>query len=161
MSTKKISVPERVRNFRTRAKLSQAELGDSLGVSGNYIYLIESGRKPPGPSLLKLFERMEQSPAYNSESSSTARGSRPAHGDSAQSNAFHALISTEQLLNNFSEFSEKLLSETGSNRKAIIGQLREMLDELESRELASSGPLSEAQRLAVKAASGRGAKRGA
>jgi len=159
---KKLAIPERVRTFRKQAKLSQAELGERLGVSGNYVYLIEAGKKPPGPSLLKLFENMEQSPFYNSEAllrgSSGVRDSRSP--GSIPPNAFPSMFSTETLLQGFSEGAQKLLTVSAADRKQIIGQLRDMLDEIQSRELASSGPLSEAQQIAVKAASGRGAKRG-
>lgn len=163
MSTKKIHISERVRNFRTKANLSQAEMGDRLGVSGNYVYLIESGRKPPGPSLVKLFESLEQSPLYQPGTSSAAglRQSKPGSGGSVPPNAIYSILSLETLLTSFSEVSEKLVSVPVAGRKPVIGQLRDMLDEIQSRVLASSGPLSEAQQIAVKAASGRGGKRGA
>lgn len=38
--------------------LTQAELGEMLGVTGNYIYLIEKGIKRPSKGLTKLFESM-------------------------------------------------------------------------------------------------------
>ena len=155
MSTKKFTIAERVRNYRKKVKLSQAELGERLCVSGNYIYLIESGRKPPGGTLIKLFENMEQAPYVDSEAS--ASGGRPA----VPPHPIHAMFKTESLLKNFTELAEQLPSATAEKRKYLIGQLRDMLDELQSRELANSGPLSEAQQIAVKAASGRGAKRGA
>ncbi|HSY17577.1 MAG TPA: helix-turn-helix transcriptional regulator [Candidatus Acidoferrales bacterium] len=162
MSTKKLDISQRDRVFRTKAKLSQAELGERHGVSGNYIYLIESGNKPPGPSLVKLFESFEQSPLYNDAGGSSAGGSRPGHSSaSVPPNAIYSILSMETLLTNFSEVSEKLVSVPPAGRKPVIGQLRDMLDEIESRVLASSGPLSEAQQIAVRAASRRGAKRGA
>jgi transcriptional regulator with XRE-family HTH domain len=163
MSTKKLDISQRVRTFRTKAKLSQAELGERLGVSGNYIYLIESGNKPPGLSLVKLFEHLELSPQYGEESASSgvSRDSGSVSSGSVPPNSINPLLKTETLLKNFSEISEKLVSDAPENRKFIIGQLREMLDEIESRVLASSGPLSEAQQIAVRAASRRGAKRGA
>jgi len=163
MSTKKLDISQRVRNFRTRLKLSQAELGERLGVSGNYIYLIESGNKPPGPSLVKLFESFEQSPLYSNPALALPGGS--SIRDSATAvppNAFYGMLSTELLLQNFSEVSEKLAAAKASDdRKFIIGQLRDMLDAIEQRMLASSGTLSEAQQIAVRAASRRGGKRGA
>ena len=164
MSTKKIAVSERVRNFRTKAKLSQAELGERLSVSGNYIYLIESGRKPPSATLVKLFEHLERAPQYDTPSSSgvsASRGSSPGGGATVPPNAIYSILSLETLLTGFSEVSEKLASVPAAGRKPVIGQLRDMLDEIESRVLASSGPLTEAQAIAVKAASARGGKRGA
>ncbi|HEV2692155.1 MAG TPA: helix-turn-helix transcriptional regulator [Verrucomicrobiae bacterium] len=157
---KKLNIPERVRTFRTQAKLSQAELGERLSVSGNYIYLIESGRKPPGPTLLKLFESLEQSPFYNSEITAL-RNSGPAGRQTVPPNAMPSLFSTETLMQGFGEAAARLASAPAADRKFIIGQLRDMLDVLESRVLASSGPLSEAQQIAVRAASSRGGKRGA
>jgi len=158
MSTKKLAISDRVRNFRKRVELSQAELGERLGVSGNYIYLIESGQKPPGPSLVKLFESFEQSPLYSNAALASPDGS--AVRDSAKAvppNAFFGMLSTELLLENFSEVSGKLVAaKTDDERKPIIGQLRDMLGAIEQRMLASSGPLSEAQRIAVRAASRRG-----
>ena len=51
----------RIRILRYRTGMSQQELGKKLGISGNYVYLLESGVKRAGPSLIKLFETMEAS----------------------------------------------------------------------------------------------------
>lgn len=148
--TKKLEISERFRNFRTRLHLSQEEMGEHLCVTGNYIYLIESGKKAPGPSLVKLFESMENSPQFDP---SLAPVTIPP-------NPFYAMIKTETLHKNFAELAEILTETPKNDRKPIIGQLKEMMDEIESREVASSGPLSEVQRGALKGASARGAKRG-
>jgi SOS-response transcriptional repressor LexA len=52
-------LPEKFREFRKlHGNLTQAELGEMLGVTGNYIYLIEKGIKRPSKGLTKLFESM-------------------------------------------------------------------------------------------------------
>src|SRR5215831_8556111 len=71
---KNSEIANRIRNFRNRIGMSQQELGHRLGISGNYVYLIESGQKNPGPSLLKLFETMEISPLYQGEFSKDSSG---------------------------------------------------------------------------------------
>jgi transcriptional regulator with XRE-family HTH domain len=60
-------IANRIRNFRNRTGMSQQELGKRLGISGNYVYLIESGQKSPHPSTVKLFEALEVSPLYQAE----------------------------------------------------------------------------------------------
>jgi transcriptional regulator with XRE-family HTH domain len=52
---------DRIRNFRNRTGMSQQEFGKQLGISWNYVYLLESGQKAAGPSIVKLFETMEAS----------------------------------------------------------------------------------------------------
>jgi|SRR5579859_742122 len=148
--TKKMDLSERFRAFRSRLHLSQEEMGEHLCVTGNYIYLIESGKKAPGPSLVKLFESLEHSPQFD-----------PALAPvTIPPNPFYAMIKTETLHKNFAELAEVLVETPKSDRKPVIGQLKEMMVEIESREAASSGPLSEAPRGASKPAGARGSKRG-
>ena len=147
----KIELPKRIREFRKRAKWSQSELGDRLGVSGNYISMIELAKKQPGPSLRKLFEALEHSPLYTG----------PRTGDPGlPPNGVYSLLSAETLERNFGEVAEKLASAGPTEKKRVLGNLREMLDEIEERLLASSGVLSEAQQIAVKAAKSSGGSRG-
>ena len=75
-------------------------------------------------------------------------------------NPFYAMLKTESLHKNFAELAEKLVETPKADRKPIIGQLKEMMDEIEQREVASSGPLSEVPRAALKAVSRPGTKRG-
>ena len=162
---KKLGISKRVRGFRIRAKLSQEELGERLGVSGNYISMIELGKKEPGPGLRILFESMEQSPLYgelpgagmelrDASPVSYRVGKPPA---TVPVNPLFAMLSTETLEKNFCEVAEKLSQVAGApEKKRAVGSLREMLDEIEGRLLASSGALSEAQALAVRAARGGG-----
>lgn len=46
--------------------MSQEELGELLGVTGNYVYMIESGKKrvDDHSSLVKLFDLLDKSPLY-------------------------------------------------------------------------------------------------
>lgn len=57
-----MTFPEKLRRYRTERGLSQKEMGELLGISGNYVYQIESGIKDadPNSSLGKLFSRMER-----------------------------------------------------------------------------------------------------
>jgi len=141
----KLELSKRIREFRLRAKLSQEELGDRLGISGNYVSMIELAKKEPGPSLQKLFEALEHSPLY-------AEG---AGEPLVPANPMFAMLSMETLLRSFAEVAEKLSqSSGGAAQKTMVGNLRDMLDEIEARLLATAGPLTEAQGIAVKA--GRG-----
>lgn len=45
--------PAKVREVRAKRRLTQAELGDLLGFSENYIYQIEAGKKPLTSKLIK------------------------------------------------------------------------------------------------------------
>jgi len=143
----KLELCKRIREFRLRAKLSQEELGDRLGISGNYVSMIELGKKAPGPSLHKLFEALEHSPLYQG----TGEPAIPA-------NPLYAMLSMETLVKNFAEVAEKLTHARGAEQKNKVGILRDMLEEIEARLLASSGALSEAQEMAVKASRGGGTR---
>lgn len=50
---------------RKALKMTQQELADSLGVAKNYIYLIESGRKPLTESVRHAVERLDSYPHTN------------------------------------------------------------------------------------------------
>ncbi len=49
-----------IRNFRKGHKLSQGELGKLLGVTPNYIHLLEKGVKTPSKTLQLLLDCVEQ-----------------------------------------------------------------------------------------------------
>lgn len=56
-------IPKEIRAFRKKSELSQRAFGESLGVAGNYIYLLERGDRTPGKTLrilLDLLERQEK-----------------------------------------------------------------------------------------------------
>ena len=52
--------PEDIKRLRKRLKLSQVALADRLGVSGNYVYLLEKGVKTPSKTLRLLFDCVEK-----------------------------------------------------------------------------------------------------
>ena len=150
----KLELPGRIRDYRKSIRLSQDELGERLGVSGNYISMIELGKKAPGPSLRKLFEAIEQSPEYQPQPFPT-RVTVPRLPRNYQSNPTHALLSTETLIKTLAEVADKLVQVDDATKKQVVGSLREYLDEIEHRLIsgsASSSGLSEAQQIAVQAA---------
>jgi transcriptional regulator with XRE-family HTH domain len=151
---KKLELPERIREFRNRINLSQDELGERLGVSGNYISMIELGKKTPGPSLRKLFETLEQSPLYQRTGYAGGQSGmlEPFGGKTIPTNPMLSMLSTETLIQNVVDVADKLSQGDTPEKKQVVGSLRELLDEIEQRLLASSGELSEAQQLAMKAA---------
>ncbi len=59
------SVGQRIRDLRTRQQLSQADLAKQTQLSGSYVSLIESGRRPPTARALRLIaERLGCSIEY-------------------------------------------------------------------------------------------------
>ncbi len=52
--------PEEINNLRGKYKLSQPAFGNLLGVSGNYIYLLEKGVKTPSRTLRLLLNCVER-----------------------------------------------------------------------------------------------------
>jgi len=146
----KLEICDHMRAFRERTNLSQQELGERLGVSGNYISMLELGKKNPGPSLQKLFYALEQSPLYRGGLTGKA-----AQEAGAVASSFLSMLSTETLMKNFAEVAEKLSHSEVPEQKVTVGNLRVYLDEIERRLVASSGALSEAQQIALKAAGGQ------
>ena len=55
------NLPERLKTLRFRLRSTQDEMAERLGVSGNYVYLVESGKKPPTFKLLRKVEEIERS----------------------------------------------------------------------------------------------------
>lgn len=52
--------PEEIKELRARHELSQPAFGELIGVSGNYVYLIEKGVKRPSKTLRLLFDCIEK-----------------------------------------------------------------------------------------------------
>jgi DNA-binding transcriptional regulator YiaG len=52
--------PEEINKLRMRLKLSQPAFGNRLGVSGNYVYLLEKGVKNPSKTLKLLLDCVER-----------------------------------------------------------------------------------------------------
>lgn len=53
-------IPQDIKNLRMKYKLSQPVFGEMVGVSGNYIYLLEKGVKKPSKTLRILFGYIEK-----------------------------------------------------------------------------------------------------
>lgn len=123
---KKLEISDRVRAYRERMNLSQEELGNQLGVSGNYIYLIESGKKIPGDSLLKLFDTVEAVGDFVRDAPISENEDKPNP---------YSHLQIETLQKSLADLSAKLPSISEHERKYILGNIRAILDELEDREL--------------------------
>ena len=52
--------PEKIKGLREQFKLSQVVLGGLVGVSGNYIYMLEGGDRNPSKTLCLLLNRIER-----------------------------------------------------------------------------------------------------
>lgn len=152
----KLDLPARIRDYRKAVRLSQDELGERLGVSGNYISMIELGKKAPGPSLRKLFEALEQSPVYQSPALA-ARVTVPRLPKNYQSNPMLAMLSTDMLVKTLAEVAEKLVQVDDATRRQVLGNMREYLDEIEHRLLSSSTEYAEVHRVTVPVAKSLGA----
>lgn len=150
---KKSEISDRLRKFRDRTGLSQKELGKQLGVSGNYIYLIESGQKSPGESLQKLFETFELSPLYHSESVKEGREGRRFSGTPGAT-GFDG-FGTETLKQMISDYAGHLPGADTIKTSTVLENIREMMAVLTSRlrggSEASSKQPSEAQSAAKRA----------
>ena len=137
-----------MRAFRRRAALSQNQLGELMGVSGNYISMIELGKKLPGLSLRKLFETLEQSPAYRVAPSSSGGGvlkeSSFEAAETAPPNSLLPLLSTETLYRNLAEVTQQLPRSDPLQQWRALGSVRELLDEIERRLRAAAEGRSEA-----------------
>ncbi len=110
-----------------------------MGVSGNYVSMLELGKKPPGPSLRKLFETLEQSQSH------PAAATVPRVTGQTRPNHFLALLSTDTLIQNFAEVAQKLSTGETASKQYVVGNLRELLDEIEQRLETGSCGVSAAQ----------------
>ena len=48
------TIGEKIRSIRKKAKLTQAEFGERLTVSGSYISMVEAGKEIPSDMLIRL-----------------------------------------------------------------------------------------------------------
>lgn len=55
----KLEISKRFSTLRESLNLSQEAFAQKLGISRNYVHLIEAGKKNPGGSLVTLFEQLE------------------------------------------------------------------------------------------------------
>jgi len=49
-----------IKDLRSKHKISQVALGNMVGVSGNYVYMLEGGERKPSKTLCLLLDRIEQ-----------------------------------------------------------------------------------------------------
>ncbi len=70
--------PEEINNLREKYKLSQPAFGNLLGVSGNYIYLLEKGVKNPSKILKLLLNCVEKQ--LNKNEKEKGKGGEKRHG---------------------------------------------------------------------------------
>ena len=133
--------------------MSQQELGHRLGISGNYVYLIESGAKNPGPSLLKLFETMEMSPLYQGEFSKDSSGGPRFSAEAAL--GVYDRMAPETLKRSIADQASHLPAADPHTVYQILETMREMMAVLNNRirpkPEASSKQPSEAQSAAKRA----------
>ncbi len=52
--------PRNIKDLRTRYGISQVALGRMVGVSGNYVYMLEGGERNPSKTLCLLLDRIER-----------------------------------------------------------------------------------------------------
>lgn len=52
--------PEEIKGLRARYRLSQPAFGGLIGVTGNYVYLMEKGVKRPGKTMKLLLNYIER-----------------------------------------------------------------------------------------------------
>lgn len=57
---------KKLRAFRTSHALTQEEMGSKLGVTADYISLLERGKKSPGPHMVRFFDIIAESPLHQS-----------------------------------------------------------------------------------------------
>lgn len=77
MSSEEIPFAQRLRNLRIASDLTQKEMGDILGISANYVGMIEKGKPiDTGTSLYKLFTVLESKGIPRAEDSSGAFSSK-------------------------------------------------------------------------------------
>lgn len=65
-------MPKRISDIRKQLKLTQAEMASALGVTRNYLALIETGRRPEPEALLQAAEKMLLSAADKTDWKSRA-----------------------------------------------------------------------------------------
>ncbi len=53
-------IPSQIKSLRGKYKLTQIQLGNLLGVTTNYVYLLEKGVKEPSKTLTLLLDCVEE-----------------------------------------------------------------------------------------------------
>ena len=55
-----IWTPAMIKELRAKYKISQVALGILVGVSGNYVYMLEGGERKPSKTLCLLLDRIAE-----------------------------------------------------------------------------------------------------
>lgn len=127
------SFSNRVRSFRKRAGLSQEQVGKLLGVSGNYIYQIEAGKKQASETLESLFRTMEDSPAYGQ-----SQVLNPAPSATTEDPAIYGRKdmppsrTEEDLIALMAELLEDMRTASQVKRRWLAGQIEALAEDLNS-----------------------------
>lgn len=108
-STKKLEICERVKAYRVREGLTQEVLAEKLGISRNYVHLIEAGKKHPSWHLLEKFTEFET----GKTNELVLKEDAPPYGRPIDPQA----LTTEQL--------EGLLASMNSELPLLDGELRQ------------------------------------
>ena len=100
---KTMDFSKKVRAFRLANDLSQEDLAGLLGVTSNYVYMLEKGTKVPKETLRMLFESLVSSPIYKPIS----EGDAP---ESASSNIRSKLAPAERIAEEVHQVKETVNS---------------------------------------------------
>jgi len=152
ISANKEIISVRLRSARTRAGLSQPQLAELMGVSKGAVGNWESGQNPPSRDKLSVIaEILKTSVQYLAGDTDAIKG--PALNDRTVPEALsptpsaYSFMEQDTLYKNFKDLAARLPQIAKHERKYLIGNLRDMLDEIEQRDLVSYAPLSEAQQI--------------
>jgi len=153
ISANKEIISVRLRSARLRAGLNQVDLAQLMDVSKGAVGNWESGQNPPSPDKLRLIaEILKTSVQYLA--GETEEMQPPALNDRFKPMAppevapsAYSFMEQDTLYKNFKDLSARLPLVTKHERKYLVGNLRDMLCEIEQRDLANSGPLSEEQQI--------------
>lgn len=125
-----------MKEARFRLRLTQDEMAKRLGISGNYVYLLESGRENPGPKLLAKFEDIEAA----AESKTNLREgveSKPAKKtieDDRLSVGLLDVMSVDLLERTLKEHVESLPVADARKRGTLLANIERIAVELQRRE---------------------------
>jgi len=140
----------RLRGARLRAGLNQVELAEKLGVSKGAVGNWESGQNPPGDARLrKIAEILSTSADYlkglvPEDASTVLREGPPAGSLPPATESPYVYISGSTLDRALMDMVARLMKSSPPDRKHIVGNIVDLAQEIERREL--TGPTSPADR---------------
>jgi transcriptional regulator with XRE-family HTH domain len=131
-----------------RLGLTQAQLADRVRMKAETMRKVVRGYQPASERTMELIRNVERM---------TDLLRKQAAHEAAPASSPYGLMKLETLQRNFVEVAEQLERAAAPGRRTRLGNLRAMLDELARREPpvspAPSGPLTEAQNIALQASS--------